>query len=192
MLNLRSLQTRSVNAAVLRWRCNSTLQPTSPAAAQDLPPHLPTEVQANKKPALPSPSSAPSPQPSPPAPPVDTSTTTPTQGRRYRKKTPPLRPAISAVTPRKWNRALAEGVLPAYDLALKVIRTDSIRLGEEAKNLRVRIDEKEAERQTKTVPEQVLLDEELRALREKLNILQVQSEINLPDVRWKVDNAMGG
>ena len=35
------------------------------------------------------------------------------------------------------------------------------------------------------------LDEELEKLLEKLNTVEVQSEVNLPDVRWKVNNAMG-
>jgi len=35
-----------------------------------------------------------------------------------------------------------------------------------------------------------MLDEELEKMLEKLRIVQVQSEVNLPDVRWKVNNAM--
>jgi large subunit ribosomal protein L35 len=31
----------------------------------------------------------------------------------------------------------------------------------------------------------------LEQKREKLNVLEVQSEINLPEVRWKVANGMG-
>jgi large subunit ribosomal protein L35 len=92
-------------------------------------------------------------------------------------------------------------------MALKVIKTDSIRLKEEAKELRTRIgfsentfqelsaktkelSEDSQERQSLT-EEVNLLDEQLEAMRVKLNILEVQSEINLPDVRWRVANAMG-
>jgi len=34
------------------------------------------------------------------------------------------------------------------------------------------------------------LDDELEALRAKLRILEVQAEANLPNVRWRVANAM--
>ena len=36
-----------------------------------------------------------------------------------------------------------------------------------------------------------MLDEELEKMLEKANIVQIQSELNLPNVRWKVNNAMG-
>jgi large subunit ribosomal protein L35 len=137
----------------------------------------------------------------------DVGENTGTRGRRRRKRIPTKRPAISTESPKKWNRPLAEGVLPAYDMALKVIKTDSIRLKEEAKELRTRIgfsentfqelsaktkelSEDSQERQSLT-EEVNLLDEQLEAMRVKLNILEVQSEINLPDVRWRVANAMG-
>ncbi|KAF9456690.1 phosphatidylethanolamine-binding protein [Collybia nuda] len=117
-----------------------------------------------------------------------------TQGRRRRKTI--LRPArtpISTAAPRKWNRPLAEGVLPAYDLALKVIRTDSIRLTEEADALEVHISEAEkgvlegGGYGAEAVREK---EAELEQMREKLHILRVQSEVNLPEVRWRVANAM--
>jgi hypothetical protein len=34
-------------------------------------------------------------------------------------------------------------------------------------------------------------DKQLEMMRVKLNILEVQSEIDLPDVKWRVMNAMG-
>ena len=92
-------------------------------------------------------------------------------------------------------------------MALKVIKTDSIRLKEEAKELRTRIglaentfqefsakakELSEDSQERRSLTEEVnLLDEQLEAMRVKLNILEVQSEINLPDVRWRVANAMG-
>lgn len=142
--------------------------------------------------------------PSPPVPSVQSTTVTAkppnvpptTQGRRRRRKEsiPPRRPEISATNPRKWNRPLAEGILPAYDLALKVIRTDSVRLRNEVTELQVRIAEKEAQVLALGGPrtEAAREDEEvLENMRERLRILQVQSEINLPEVRWRVANAMG-
>lgn len=35
------------------------------------------------------------------------------------------------------------------------------------------------------------VEAEMEKKREKLKILEVQSRVNFPDVRWKVDNAMG-
>jgi hypothetical protein len=119
-----------------------------------------------------------------------------TQGRRRRRREPipTQRPNISAANPRKWNRPLAEGVLPAYDLALKVIRTDSIQLCNDATELEAHITKKEVKVQALRGPmvESAHEHEEaLEKMREKLYILQVQSQINLPDVRWRVANAMG-
>jgi len=84
--------------------------------------------------------------------------------------------------------------LPAYDLALKVIRTDSIQLSKEVKELEARIAEGELkfrESDGQTVETTRENDEVLEKMRERLYILQVQSKINLPEVRWKVANAMG-
>lgn len=117
-----------------------------------------------------------------------------TQGRRRKKFMKPARAPISTDAPRKWNRPLAEGVLPAYDLALKVLRTDSIRLGEEADTLAARIREVEkgvlegGGYGAEAVRE---AEAELERMREKLHVLRVQSEVNLPEVRWRVANAMG-
>jgi hypothetical protein len=89
---------------------------------------------------------------------------------------------------------LAEGILPAYDLALKVIRTDSLQLCGEVIELQARIAEKEIKVLELGGPMAEAAREDERALekmREKLYILQVQSEINLPEVRWRVANAMG-
>ncbi|KDR84725.1 hypothetical protein GALMADRAFT_233035 [Galerina marginata CBS 339.88] len=134
---------------------------------------------------------------------VDASSTDPaeskTQGRRTRNTT--KRPSISLENPRKWNRALPQGVMPAYDLALQYLHQDSHNLKDEVNDLQKAIDEKEAlystlqkklteHGQTSVEKEMQTLDEELEKLLEKLNIIQVQSEINLPHVRWSVNNAM--
>jgi large subunit ribosomal protein L35 len=93
------------------------------------------------------------------------------------------RPRISLQHPREWNRPLAFGVLPAFDEALKVIKEDSIALKEEANALQGAI------ARAKEAPQPDL--DALQALEEKLRILEVQSEINFPQVRWKCANGMG-
>lgn len=93
------------------------------------------------------------------------------------RRFPAKRPAIDMKRPREWNRPLAPGVLPAYDEALRFIRGDSRALKTELAEVNARI-EKGAE------------GEELEKLKEKAHVLEVQSEINLPDVRWKFRNKM--
>ena len=129
---------------------------------------------------------------------------------RQRRKIMPKRPAISLESPRVWNRPLKKGVVPAYDLALATLTKDSLLLKAEAKQMRYDISKKEADYQKlkiklEDLPNEVTvseerialneelrtLDEELEKMLEKLNIVEVQSEVNLPDVRWKVNNAMG-
>lgn len=120
---------------------------------------------------------------------------TATHGRR--KKQPTRRPAISLQNPRTWNEPLAPGVIPAYDLALEVLKRDSAALKAEVEELRRHIEAEERRYQELVKAdgkgengEAHALDIELEKLREKLHIIEVQSEVNLPDVRWKVANAM--
>ncbi|TFK18802.1 PEBP-like protein [Coprinopsis marcescibilis] len=121
---------------------------------------------------------------------------TPAERRKRRKyKIATKRPNISLENPREWNRPLAPNVVPAYDLALKLLAKDNEGLKVEVEDLKKEIEGKEARYQeSKNVQasaEHVReLDEELERLREKLHVLEVQSEINLPEVRWKVANAM--
>lgn len=156
-------------------------------------------------------SSASTPESSVPPPPKTltnaASIVTPTtaKGQPRRKFIPPKRPAISLESPRTWNRPLKQGVVPAYDLALKALTKDSLLLKAEAKQMRRDISKKEAnyrelkakleneesvEERNSLNEEMRTLDEELEKMLEKLHIVQVQSEVNLPDVRWKVNNAM--
>ena len=114
-----------------------------------------------------------------------------TGGRNRKAKRPPKRPPISSKSPRTWNRPLAPGVLPAYDEALKVIKADSVRLKEEAKVLKRRIDEEVEAIKAISEMEEREGEELLEMMREKLETLEVQSEVNLPEVRWRVSNAMG-
>lgn len=115
---------------------------------------------------------------------------------------PTTRPPISLESPRVWNRPLKKGVVPAYDLAVATLIKDSQSLKAEAKQIRREITKKEENYQKlkadlesspneASKEEMRMLDEELEKMLEKLHIVQVQSEVNLPDVRWKVNNAMG-
>jgi len=148
-------------------------------------------------------------QPSEPTPPPAPAIANKTEGRK--RKVLPKRPPISLESPRKWLRPLKPGILPAYDLALSMLRRDSENLKAEAAELRMRISEKEAvyaeleakldalrenasdELEAKVTGRQRLeeVDAELENMLEKLNILEAQSQINLPNVRWMVNNAMG-
>ena len=76
-------------------------------------------------------------------------------------------------------RPLGLGVLPVYDLAVDYLKQDSARLKRELAQLKTEIDTggKSAA--------------ELGSLEEKVKILEIQSEINLPSVRWKARNGLG-
>lgn len=104
-----------------------------------------------------------------------------TGGRNVRRRR--QRPNISLEKPKEWNRPVAKGVIPAYDEALKVIQKDSELLMAEAEELRADIQKAET-----AVARN---DEQLEKMRKRLNILEVQSRANLPEVRWKFVNAMG-
>lgn len=159
-----------------------------------------------------SPTSTPGPS-APPNTPSKSSASSPKENKHRRtnverRKIPPKRPSISLESPRVWNRPLKKGVVPAYDLAIATLTKDSLILKAEAQQMRRDIDKKEAKYQQlksklKKLPdgdseernllneESRTLDEELEKMLEKFNIVQVQSEVNLPDVRWRVNNAMG-
>ncbi|KAL0568361.1 mitochondrial 54S ribosomal protein YmL35 [Marasmius crinis-equi] len=112
------------------------------------------------------------------------------RGRRRRPFIVRQRPRISTSNPRAWNPPLQEGAVPAYDEALKVIYKDSRLLKKEVKEWKQEVDKKAKEVNAATGEEKETLDAELEKMRERLNILEVQSEINLPSVRWAVANAM--
>ena len=127
-----------------------------------------------------------------------------TQGRR-RRKIPPKRPNISLVNQRVWNKPLAMGAVPAYDLALQTIFTDSQHLKAQLGVLRAGIEEKETkyralEKEVAALPEEERsrrkeeldrLDDEIEEMMMKANVVEIQSEVNIPEVRWNVNNAMG-
>lgn len=101
------------------------------------------------------------------------------------RKWPTRRPNISLANPREWNRPLAKGVLPAYDHALQYVRSDSELLRGELAELREKLRAEEAK------PEGGKDEEALKEMQEKVKILEIQSAVNLPDIRWKANNGMG-
>lgn len=93
------------------------------------------------------------------------------------------RPRINPESPRQWNRPLAPGVLPAFDEALRYIHQDSYALRAEAQHNRSSL--QQAESSPNPDPELI------QGLKEKLAILEVQSEVNRPEVRWYFRNGLG-
>lgn len=91
------------------------------------------------------------------------------------------RPRITLEHPRQYSRPIARGVLPVYDLALQYIEEDAKVLTQELEDVRKALKVAEtggdADRQ--------------QALAEKARILEIQSQVNLPEVRWKAANGLG-
>lgn len=103
-----------------------------------------------------------------------------------KRRTRPLktrRPKISLEQPREWKRPLAYGVLPAFDEALKFIKADSEALKLEMQEVQTAL---MAAKQA-TEPDPVAI----KQMEEKLDYLEIQSEINFPQVQWKCANGMG-
>lgn len=115
----------------------------------------------------------------PPSPPSDDKRPRPSRPRTWKTR----RPYINSEKPRQWNRPLAPGVLPAFDEALRYIRQDSHALRAETQYNRSVL--QEAKSSPNPDPELV------KSLKEKLTILEVQSEINRPEVRWYFRNGLG-
>lgn len=114
------------------------------------------------------------------------SATTPVPEDASLKKRRPLktrRPKISLEQPREWKRPLAYGVLPAFDEALKFIKADSEALKVEMQNVQALLTA------AKQAPE--LDPVAIRQMEEKLDYLEIQGEINFPEVQWKCGNGMG-
>lgn len=91
----------------------------------------------------------------------------------------PVRPSISLERPRQYMRPVGRHVLPVYDLAVGYIQQDS-------QNLKRELAEVKAE-----LVKGGRSATEVERLQERVNILEVQSEINLPSVRWKARNGLG-
>ena len=111
---------------------------------------------------------------------------TPAKGRKRPQAL--RRPPISLSKPREWNRPVREGLIPAYDEALKYILEDSQKLKVELKEVKEEIEKLEG---SLSKAEDSGMRQALDSLKKREEILEVQSEVNLPDVRWKAANAMG-
>jgi hypothetical protein len=77
--------------------------------------------------------------------------------------------------PTQWTRPHAPGEVPLYDMALKTIEEDSARHKAEITRLQ-------------TLLEKDPQNEQLRGDIKKVEIL---SEVNVPEVRWKLENGHG-
>ncbi|TCD61067.1 hypothetical protein EIP91_009071 [Steccherinum ochraceum] len=164
---------RRVNKAgpsALRCRRNGT-QATSSIEA----------VEASVTPAAQTPPVEATPKPAPPKPKETNESTEPSKPKGPYRFWPTTRPSISLERPRQYSRPIGVGVLPAYDHALAYIKRDSELQKEELKEYQaeLEIEEKGARNPG-----------HLERLREKVRILEVQSEINLPSVRWKARNGL--
>ena len=116
---------------------------------------------------------------SPSAPPSDNKKTSLSRSATWKTRRPHINPA----SPRQWNRPLAPGVLPAFDEALRYIRQDSHALRAEVQYNRSAL--RDAESSPNPDPKLI------NGLKEKLAILEVQSEVNCPEVRWYFRNGLG-
>ncbi|KAJ7194173.1 phosphatidylethanolamine-binding protein, partial [Mycena pura] len=100
------------------------------------------------------------------------------------------RPLISLALPRRWSAPLPAGIMPAYDEAVKLIRADARRVRAEVERAHRLLCGEEPGAEPVVGVERSLVEERLEHMREKLHILDVQSEVNLPEVRWSVANGM--
>ncbi|KAI9567039.1 phosphatidylethanolamine-binding protein [Boletus coccyginus] len=102
--------------------------------------------------------------------------------KRRTRPLKPRRPRISLEQPREWKRPLAYGVLPAFDEALAFIKSDSeaLKLGMQD----VQASLKTARQAPESDPVAI------KRMEEKLTYLEIQSEINFPEVQWKCANGM--
>ncbi|KAG6850183.1 hypothetical protein H0H93_016863 [Arthromyces matolae] len=175
MLALRRLRVPATPLPLLR-RTNTTIQSATNSVTPSPPP-------TKAKPKAETPAAV-----------SEEATDSTTNGRRRRRNPiPPKRPNISFENPRKWNAPLAPGVIPAYDLALQVIERDSQFLIHEAAVLRKEIGAMELKvKELGGWGSDGAKDVEaaMEKKREKLKIVEIQSQINLPDCRWNVNNAM--
>jgi large subunit ribosomal protein L35 len=101
-----------------------------------------------------------------------------TQGRR-KPKYPPIRPSISLERPREWNPPIVPGVIPAYDEAVAYVRADAAAVQAEVDSLRSSLESGQ-------VP-----TEGIENAKERLDVLEIMAQVNLPEVRWKAANGMG-
>lgn len=103
--------------------------------------------------------------------------------KRRRVQWPTSRPSITLERPRQYMRPIGVGVLPVYDEALQYIKKDSEKIKKQLVAVKAEIETLQASSEPNV--------EEIERLKEKVHILEIQSEINLPSVRWKARNGLG-
>lgn len=169
-------RTSRAGPSALRVRGNATLQSTPAAAVKPAaPPAKPSPTPAAKPAAL----SKPKPVAASPKEAEVEEDKTPKGPHRF---WPGIRPSISLERPRQYSRPIGVGVLPAYDEALAYIERDSAALKKELEAHKV-----ELEDAVKTGKDAA----EIERLQSLIQIVEVQSEVNLPSVRWKARNGLG-
>ncbi|KAI0638861.1 PEBP-like protein [Trametes polyzona] len=90
----------------------------------------------------------------------------------------------SVHAPREWCRPIAKGVEPAYDYALRYILKDASFMRNKLERVRAAVEAEEKK------PEGERDEAALEEMREQVRIMEIQSEVNLPDVRWKARNGL--
>ncbi|KAI0825354.1 phosphatidylethanolamine-binding protein [Trametes gibbosa] len=88
----------------------------------------------------------------------------------------------AAQGPRDWCRPIAKGVEPAYDYALRYILKDAAFMRKELEQLRAAVEAEEKKPERDEVA--------LESLREQVRVLEIQSEVNIPEVRWKAKSGL--
>lgn len=174
MLALRRTPRRLVTSLFIRGNATTTVPPSDTS----LPP-----PPAEAKPTSKTVSSALNPQPKRDSSVEPEAEASSEEKKRPTRKYPTKRPRISLENPRQWSRPLGVGVLPVYDEALAYIKRDSALRKQELQEYREELVKAESAKPVKTA--------EVERLKEKVEILEIQSEINLPSVRWKARNGMG-
>lgn len=92
----------------------------------------------------------------------------------------------------RWRPPLAPGTLPVYDLALRYIARDAAKLRIELGNARRELAALEkAKAEIDVKGGSAVNEERLEELREKVRVLEVQSEVNRPVVRWMAFRGRG-
>ncbi|EKM60509.1 uncharacterized protein PHACADRAFT_246507 [Phanerochaete carnosa HHB-10118-sp] len=183
MYALHRLPRSYVRFAQVR-RGNATLQAaTSSDAVNAPPPPVPAQQKppaASTKPAL-----KPAGAKVPGAPAKSQEKTAPEADakRGPRRVWPTHRPSISLARPRQYMRPIGVGVLPAYDSALEYIKEDSNILKKELRTVKTELEKVQVLQEPEAA-------EQAARLQERVRVLEVQSEINLPSVRWKAKNGL--
>ncbi|PSR83331.1 hypothetical protein PHLCEN_2v5768 [Hermanssonia centrifuga] len=188
MLALRRVPTKLLYTSLVRGN-GTVATPLTAAAPAPPPPSSPPKAKAaspSSKPSAPKPASK-------PASVAETSTSKTIdvdeadsdkkdRKRKRRFRFPTQRPSISLERPRAYSRPIGVGVLRAYDEALAYIKKDSNVVKAELEEYKASLAKAESSPESDS--------SKVERLKEKVKILEIQSEINLPSVRWKARNGL--